>query len=48
MMISEIMLGLLAFSFLLFLWVFVFFIFDAEILNGYFKRKLQQRFKVEE
>lgn len=30
------------------LWVFGFFIFDAIILNDYFKRKLQKRFKVEE
>lgn len=47
-MISEIMLGLLAFTFLMIIWVFSFFIFDAEILNGYFKKKLQNRFKVEE
>lgn len=30
------------------LWVFMFFVFDAMILNDYFKRKLQKRFKVEE
>lgn len=29
-------------------WVFIFFVFDALILNDYFKRKLQNRFKVEE
>ena len=47
-MISEIMLGLVAFSFVVMVWVFFFFIFDAEVLNGYFKKKLQNRFKVEE
>jgi hypothetical protein len=30
------------------LWVFMFFVFDSMILNDYFKRKLQKRFKVEE
>lgn len=29
-------------------WVFFFFVFDEMILKGYFKRKLQNRFKVEE
>jgi hypothetical protein len=29
-------------------WVFIFFVFDALILNDYVKRKLQNRFKVEE
>ena len=29
-------------------WVFFFFVFDEIILNGYFKKKLQKRFKVEE
>ena len=47
-MISEIVLGLLCFTFIVVIWVFSFFIFDAEILNGYFKKKLQNRFKVEE
>jgi len=30
------------------LWLFIFFVFDDAILNGYFKSKLQKRFKVEE
>ena len=29
-------------------WVFIFFVFDALILNDYVKRKLQNRFKVDE
>jgi hypothetical protein len=29
-------------------WVFFFFVFDEMILKGYFKKKLQNRFKVEE
>jgi hypothetical protein len=29
-------------------WVFMFFVFDELILKGYFKKKLQRRFKVEE
>ena len=29
-------------------WVFMFFVFDDLILKGYFQRKLQNRFKVEE
>jgi hypothetical protein len=28
--------------------VFMFFVFDEVILKGYFKKKLQKRFKVEE
>lgn len=47
-MISEIILGLLCVTFIVMVWVFSFFIFDAEILNGYFKKKLQNKFKVEE
>jgi hypothetical protein len=29
-------------------WIFMFFVFDELILKGYFKKKLQNRFKVEE
>lgn len=29
-------------------WLFMFFVFDEMILKGYFKKKLQNRFKVEE
>lgn len=35
-------------SFVVALWVFMFFVFDEMILKGYFQRKLQNRFKVEE
>ena len=28
-------------------WTFGFFVFDAEVLNGYFKKKLQRRFNVD-
>lgn len=39
---------LLMLSMMVLLWGFMFFIFDELILKGYFKRKLQKRFKVEE
>jgi hypothetical protein len=29
-------------------WIFMFFVFDELILKGYFKKKLQNRLKVEE
>ena len=29
-------------------WAFGFFVFDAEILDGYFKKKLQRRFNKDE
>jgi hypothetical protein len=44
MIVLEIMMA----SFIVALWVFFFFVFDDIILNGYFKKKLQKRFKVEE
>jgi hypothetical protein len=35
-------------SFILAIWIFFFFVFDELILKGYFKLKLQKRFKVDE
>lgn len=35
-------------SFMFAFWIFMFFVFDEIILKGYFKRKLQKRFKVDE
>jgi hypothetical protein len=39
---------LLFLSMLAIMWGVAFFVFDDIILEGYFKRKLQNRFKVEE
>ena len=39
---------LLMLSMMVILWGIMFFVFDEIILKGYFKRKLQKRFKVEE
>lgn len=35
-------------TFIVSFWVFVFFVFDELILKGYFKKKLQRRFNVDE
>jgi hypothetical protein len=35
-------------TFIFGIWTFGFFMFDELILKGYFKKKLQNRFKVEE
>ena len=35
-------------SILVAMWVFMFFVFDEMVLKGYFQRKLQNRFKVDE
>lgn len=42
------MMDMFFFTFILAFWVFMFFVFDEMILKGYFKKKLQNRFKVEE
>lgn len=42
------MMDMFFFTFMIAFWVFMFFVFDEIILNGYFKKKLQNRFKVEE
>jgi len=47
-MLSEVLFMFTAITFLVFFWGFLFFIFDDSILNGYFKKKLQKRFPVEE
>ena len=39
---------LLLLSMMAIMWGIAFFVFDDMILKGYFKRKLQKRFKVEE
>jgi hypothetical protein len=41
-------LELLTVTMLVAAWIFMFFVFDDMILKGYFKKKLQNRFKVEE
>lgn len=48
MRLSDIMMVLLSFTVLGAAWVFMFFVFDELILKGYFKKKLQKRFEVEE
>jgi hypothetical protein len=48
MWLSNIMMALLSFTVIGAAWLFMFFVFDDMILNGYFKNKLQKRFKVEE
>jgi hypothetical protein len=48
MWLSNIMMSLLAFTVVGAAWLFMFFVFDEVILKGYFKNKLQKRFKVEE
>jgi hypothetical protein len=42
------MMDMFFFTFMMAFWVFMFFVFDDMILKGYFKNKLQKRFKVEE
>jgi hypothetical protein len=48
MWLSDIMMALLSFTIIGAAWIFMFFVFDEMILKGYFKNKLQKRFKVEE
>jgi hypothetical protein len=48
MWLSNIMMTLLSFTVIGAAWLFMFFVFDDMILKGYFKNKLQKRFKVEE
>ncbi len=35
-------------TFVVAFWVFAFFMFDSLVLNGYFRKKLQHRFNVDE
>jgi hypothetical protein len=47
-MIGDIIMVTLMGTILMALWVFMFFVFDELVLKGYFKSRLQKRFKVEE
>jgi hypothetical protein len=47
-MVGDIIMVTLMGTILMALWVFMFFVFDELVLNGYFKSKLQKRLKVEE
>lgn len=47
MSLNDLMFGLLAMTFIVIIWSMMFFTFDSEILNGYFKKKLQNHFSVE-
>jgi len=47
-MIGDILLVTLMLTILMAAWMFMFFVFDDMVLKGYFKSKLQKRFKVEE
>ena len=42
--VTDILFG----SLVVLMWGLIFFIFDAEILNGYFATKLRKRFNVED
>jgi hypothetical protein len=46
-MLNDICFGITVLTMVISMWVTIFFIFDAEILKGYFKKKLQKRFDVE-
>jgi hypothetical protein len=45
---SDFLLGVVAMSLVFIMWVMLFFIFDSEVLKGYFATKLRKRFNVEE
>lgn len=42
------MMDIFFFTFIMSFWIFMFFVFDEIILKGYFKKKLQKRFKVDD
>lgn len=44
---NDIVFALTVIPFIVFIWGFMFFIFDDAILNGYIKKKLQKRFPTE-
>jgi hypothetical protein len=46
-MLNNIVFAFTVFTMVIAMWVMFFFVFDSEILNGYFKKKLQKRFDVE-
>lgn len=45
---SDFLLGVVAMSLVFIMWVMLFFMFDAEVLKGYFATKLRKRFNVDE
>lgn len=47
-MIGDIIMVTFMGTILMAAWMFMFFVFDDMVLKGYFKSKLQKRFKVEE
>jgi hypothetical protein len=47
-MIGDIIMVTLMGTILMALWAFMFFVLDELVLKGYFKSRLQKRFKVEE
>ena len=47
MSFAELYLLLMGFSALVIVWIIAFFVLDDFVLNGYFKKKLQKRFKAE-
>ena len=47
-MFNNILFGALVVTFIVMVWGIIFFIFDNEILKGYFTTKLRKRFNVEE
>lgn len=46
-MIFDIIMGLITLTLLVTFWGILFFAFDAEVLNGHFKRKIRARFSVD-
>jgi hypothetical protein len=46
-MLNDIVFAFTVFTMVIAMWIMLFFIFDSEILKGYFKKKLQKRFDVE-
>ena len=47
-MLNNILFGALVISFIVMIWGVIFFIFDTEVLKGYFATKLRKRFNVED
>lgn len=47
-MLNNILFGALVTSFIVMIWGVIFFIFDTEVLKGYFATKLRKRFNVED
>ena len=47
-MLNNILFSALVTTFIVMIWGVIFFIFDTEILKGYFATKLRKRFNVDE